>query len=352
MIVVFDLRDLAGPDVKVKLLLPHGDLVVDVDAMVSHPADNGITDHRPTIELTDEFRRHQLDDGKKPSTIECYQAVLNSFAEFCPTWPPTEETIREFLRIYREKEYSEITIHEYRMRLGHWLKWARAKGYLVGDPMQDIPRTKPDDPEIEVIPPRQLVRVIATLNDIIETAQPHHRNLPYERAIRDLAIIRLAYATGGRISEIANLELRDLNLEERLAIIQPGKSDRRVVYLSRQAVRVLITWLDIRPEIGTYVFTGTRGNGWTTRIERSGLYLMWRERQREAGIGPYKFHEIRHSHVTHSMDNGIPLHHVSAQAGHASPDITARLYIHSQDEERRRAYDGHNPDDMLEGMQA
>ncbi|MBE7556295.1 MAG: hypothetical protein HS126_35030 [Anaerolineales bacterium] len=49
------------------------------------------------------------------------------------------------------------------------------------------------------------------------------------------------------------------------------------------------------------------------------------------------------------MNNGIPLHHISQQAGHSRPDITLRIYTHSQDPERQRAYSDKNPDDTLEG---
>ena len=83
-------------------------------------------------------------------------------------------------------------------------------------------------------------------------------------------------------------------------------------------------------------------------LTASGIYHAWRDRQEQAKIGPYKFHEIRHSHITHSMDNGIPIHHVSRQAGHSSADITLRIYTHSKDPERKRAYSDKNPDDALE----
>jgi integrase len=72
------------------------------------------------------------------------------------------------------------------------------------------------------------------------------------------------------------------------------------------------------------------GNSWSkTPITGSGIYHAWQAWQALAGIGPYKFHELRHSHVTHSLDNGIPVHHVSRQAGHSSPDITLRI-LHLQ----------------------
>jgi integrase len=110
------------------------------------------------------------------------------------------------------------------------------------------------------------------------------------------------------------------------------------------------SWLQIRPSISEQLFIGTRGNGWSRKsLTGSGIYHAWRDWQEMAGVGPYKFHQIRHSHVTHSMDNGIPVHHVSRQAGHSSPDITLRIYTHSHDPERQLAYRDKNPDDLLEG---
>ncbi len=108
-------------------------------------------------------------------------------------------------------------------------------------------------------------------------------------------------------------------------------------------------WLEIRPEKGEQLFLGTRGNGWSQeQFTPAGIYQAWKERQKETKIGPYRFHEIRHSHITHSMNSAIPIHHVSKQAGHSSSDITLRVYTHSQDEERKQAYSGKNPDDLLE----
>jgi integrase len=48
------------------------------------------------------------------------------------------------------------------------------------------------------------------------------------------------------------------------------------------------------------------------------------------------------------MDNGIPIYHISRQAGHSKPDITLRIYAHSEDPERKQAYEGKNLDDDLE----
>jgi len=216
-----------------------------------------------------------------------------------------------------------------------------------------VTRRKMPFVEAEVIRPEDFVKVIKWLKEVRDTSLPRKRGLPYERAIRDLAIIRFTYATACRLGEVAGLRMRDLYLEESKVFVRPEtsktKKKRDYVFFGRQARVALEDWLAIRPNKGEQVFLGTRGNGWSKRLLSSGgIFQAWMGRQAEAGIGPYKFHEIRHSHVTHSLDNGIPVHHVSKQAGHSSADITLRIYTHSHDEERWRAYNALNPDDILE----
>ncbi len=221
------------------------------------------------------------------------------------------------------------------------------------DRLIKVDRRKMPLVEAGVIRPQDFVKVIKFLKGVINNSRPKQHTLPYERAIRDLAIIRFAYATGCRRGEVAGLRTRDLYLADNKAIIQlktsKTKRNRPDVFFGKQARLAIEDWLEIRPEKGEQLFLGTRGNGWSQeQFTPAGIYQAWKEWQKAAGVGPYRFHEIRHSHITHSMNSGIPIHHVSKQAGHSSSDITLRVYTHSQDEERKQAYSGKNPDDLLE----
>jgi integrase len=276
---------------------------------------------------------------------------LIALANFAPDWPPSAETVEAFLDSYDPKKYSGVTLAEYWGRLNTWFEWTIEQGYLDWNPMRRVTRRGMPKVEAGVIRPEDFVKVIKAIEQAANQSKPRQQGLPHERAIRDLALIRFTYATGCRRGEVAGLRLRDLYLEEQRATIyyKTSKSKHsRTVYFGRQAKRSLAAWLQIRPEGSEQVFLGTRGNGWSNvPFTPAGVYEAWQGWQQKVKIGPYRFHEIRHSHITHSLDNGIPVHHVSGQAGHSSPDITLRIYAHSQDPERQRAYNGKNPDDTL-----
>ncbi|MCB0190667.1 MAG: tyrosine-type recombinase/integrase [Anaerolineae bacterium] len=337
----------------VTLVFPGRQVVVDVKTGTIHdqPLNNQVA--MPTVVLVDKFKTHKKREEVSQSTITCYHSLLISFAEFAPQWPPTIEQVNQFLDIYRnEEEYSKVTLAEYWVRLNAWFKWAQKAGYIILNPMEQIERPKLPKVEASVIAPQDFVKVIKYLEQASVNLEPQQRGLPYERAVRDLAILRFTYATGCRIGEVAGLRMRDFYLKEGKAVIQPKTSktkEQRTVYFGRQAQHSLELWLKSRPDIGGQVFLGTKGNGWSKKpFTKYGIYQAWQARQEEACIGPYKFHEIRHSHVTHSLNNGIAVHHVSKQAGHKSPNTTLRIYAHSEDPERKRAYSAKNPDDSLE----
>ncbi len=326
-----------------------------IDFLTGRVYDKSTENENPiaTIEIVDKFKKHQERENLSKHTIKTYRPVLVALSSFAPVWPPTPAAIDDFLDGYKERKCSEVTLAEYWGRINTWLNWAFQRGYLDISPMRMVTRRKMPVVEAGVIRPRDFLKVIKYLKEIINSSRPRQQGLPYERAIRDLAIIRFAYATAFRRGEVAGLRMRDLYLEEGKVFVQPetskSKKKREYVFFGRQARLALADWLEIRPETGEQVFAGTRGNGWSRKsFTPEGVYQAWQGRQKEAGIGPYKFHEIRHSHITHSLDNGIPIHHVSKQAGHSSPDITLRIYTHSQDEERKLAYSGNNPDDLLE----
>jgi integrase len=61
------------------------------------------------------------------------------------------------------------------------------------------------------------------------------------------------------------------------------------------------------------------------------------QKVREAGLPPTKFHGLRHFHVSYLLKSGVPLHVVSARAGHANAAITLRVYAHLMGGEDERA---------------
>jgi integrase/recombinase XerD len=156
--------------------------------------------------------------------------------------------------------------------------------------------------------------------------------------LRDRAIIELLYASGLRISELANARLENFNGEERILRVVGKGSKTRLVPVGRKACEALAAYLSTeRPKLlsrrtGNEIFLSVRGTKMTTvriwqivkkHAKRSGL---------EANIYP---HLLRHSFATHLLGNGADLRIIQEMLGHA--DIsTTQVYTHV-DQQRLKA---------------
>ena len=299
------------------------------------------------------FVRYKKAEGRKKSTLASYTPVLNALAKYVTQWPITSETLYDFLDEYRKNGRNTTTLNEYWTRLNAFFEWSVTHGYAAFNPMKDVPKTQKSVKSVNAVPQTVIATVFSYIQRTINQSEPGRPNLVHERATRDLAIFRVAYSTGIRREGIATLHLDDLNLEQGEILLRneadkEGHGGKR--FLSKNAVASLKEWLAIRPDIGERVFIGTIGNGWNKKgiLKGAGILRAWKRWQRKSGITRiYSFHSLRHSHVSHSLNNGIPVHHVSTQAGHASPDVTLRIYTDPNPVERKHAYLAHNPDDSI-----
>ena len=156
--------------------------------------------------------------------------------------------------------------------------------------------------------------------------------------LRDRAMIELLYASGLRISELANARLENFNVEERILRVVGKGNKTRLVPVGRKACDAIAAYLSReRPKLvshrtGNDIFLSARGTKLTTvriwqivkkHAKRSGL---------EANIYP---HLLRHSFATHLLGNGADLRIIQEMLGHA--DIsTTQVYTHV-DQQRLKA---------------
>jgi integrase len=84
-----------------------------------------------------------------------------------------------------------------------------------------------------------------------------------------------------------------------------------------------------------YVFTTEIG----TPIDPDGLQRAWRKVSTRAGLGPLRFHALRHSAATVALAHGVPLEVISRRLGHARYAMTADVYAHVGCEAQRDAAD-------------
>jgi len=177
-----------------------------------------------------------------------------------------------------------------------------------------------------------------TLNEIQAEQLLEAIDITAPLGLRDRGMIELLYASGLRISELANARLENFNAEERILRVV-GKGDKtRLVPVGRKACEAMAAYLSTeRPKLVTHrtgneIFLSARGTKLTTvriwqivkkHAKRSGL---------ETNIYP---HLLRHSFATHLLGNGADLRIIQEMLGHA--DIsTTQVYTHV-DQQRLKA---------------
>ncbi|MGA2621900.1 MAG: site-specific tyrosine recombinase XerD [Thermoguttaceae bacterium] len=149
---------------------------------------------------------------------------------------------------------------------------------------------------------------------------------------RDRALLELLYATGCRASELSNLRLRDVHLDECYSICR-GKGDKeRMVPLGARAVAAVRAYLDEErselaaraPGAPDWLLLSRRGR----RLRRERIWELLKRYAARAGAGPdVSPHTLRHSFATHVLAGGADLRLVQEMLGHASI-ATTQIYTH------------------------
>jgi len=156
--------------------------------------------------------------------------------------------------------------------------------------------------------------------------------------LRDRAMIELLYASGLRISELANARLENFHPEEGTIRVIGKGNKMRIVPVGRKACEALACYLSTeRPKLvkrrsGSEIFLSERG----TRLTTARIWQIVKKNARQAGLEQNIYpHLLRHSFATHLLSNGADLRIIQEMLGHA--DIsTTQVYTHV-DQQRLKA---------------
>jgi integrase/recombinase XerD len=143
---------------------------------------------------------------------------------------------------------------------------------------------------------------------------------------RDSALLEFLYGTGARVSEAVSLDLTDVDVEDRVALVTGKGSKQRMVPLGSKAVEAIARWLPDRSAVvsrqqsGDPLFTSVRGR----RLSRQAMFNVVRDAARAGGIRIEKVspHVLRHSAATHMVEAGADLRTVQELLGHATISTT------------------------------
>jgi site-specific recombinase XerD len=148
------------------------------------------------------------------------------------------------------------------------------------------------------------------------------------RALRDLALIDLLFATGIRVGEASALDIRDFFVREAAFRVQgKGGRDRLAFIVDEETVRTQRTYLEARRSIKTEspaLFINASGRRLSTQGITNVIARLRREARIKRHVTP---HMLRHTVATLLLRNGVDIRVVQEFLGHASIATTQR-YTH------------------------
>jgi integrase/recombinase XerC len=162
--------------------------------------------------------------------------------------------------------------------------------------------------------------------------------------VRDLAMWELFYSSGLRLSELVQLDLKDIDLARGWVLVREGKGRKsRYVPIGHYAVDALTKWLKLRADFASSeeaaLFVGQRGGRIAARSVQ-GRLTRWQ--RQKAGDQPVHPHMLRHSFASHVLESGGDLRAVQDMLGHANLSTT-QIYTHLDFQRLASVYDQAHP---------
>lgn len=217
-----------------------------------------------------------------------------------------------------------------------FFKFAQLDGYRDDDPTELLESPQIGDHLPEVLSTEEVDR----LEESIDRSKWEGQ--------RNRAIIEVLFSCGLRVSELVNLKLSNLYLEEEYVRVLGKGSKERLVPISHKAIEALKYWfldrnlMKIKPGEEDYVFLNRRG----AHLTRTMILIMIKAQAKEAGIQKtISPHTLRHSFATALLEGGTDLRFIQALLGHE--DIgTTEIYTHIDTSTLRQEILEHHPRNM------
>jgi integrase/recombinase XerD len=280
-----------------------------------------------------------LERGLSARTIDAYGRDVHRLAAFMVARGvarPADVTatdLREFVYHLKDQGLQPSSIRRSVSAVRTYFGYLLAEGAVVSDPTDrvELPRSW-----------RRLPGVLSRdeVARILDAPDPADRLF-----WRDKAMLEFAYASGVRVGELITVKVRDVDLQEGLALVYGKGARERMVPLGRAALQALIVYLrETRPRLAGnrgqgIVFLNARG----TPLTRMGVWKILRRHVERAGLKKRVTpHTLRHSFATHLLEGGADLASVQEMLGHA--DIaTTQIYTHIEREYLRDVHRRYHP---------
>tara|TARA_Y100000588_G_scaffold393179_1_gene507905 strand:+ start:862 stop:1821 length:960 start_codon:yes stop_codon:yes gene_type:complete len=292
--------------------------------------------------LMEDFRKKLSKEmGYSSHTIRAYSNDLNSFIKFLSEYTNKKNpdflladklAIRNYLIQLHKRKISTTTSNRHISSLRSFYRYLQKEGLIKSNPTEHIELPKKKKKLPSFLPVDDAVQLM----DMVDTTS--------EEGARDSIILEILYGTGLRVSELTQLNLDDIDIENRMIHVKGKGKKERIVPITRKAKESIIKHLEYKNEVKHSVskhplLLNSRGN----RMSPESVRQILKKYRLEGNFG-YSFtpHSLRHSAATHLMENDTDLRAIQKLLGHSSLSTT-QTYTQVNFQQLQKVYDRSHP---------
>ena len=231
----------------------------------------------------------------------------------------TVSDLADYVDWLHKRNLAPASMARHIVSLRLFYRYLQLEGILLKNPAELLGSQKLWERVPHVLSPKQVDRLLTAPGQ----GDPCWR--------RDRALLEFLYATGCRVSEMTNLTLHDIHLDEKYCLCTGKGNKQRIVHLGKRAIEAFQDWAksernELLQKYGesNFAFISYRGK----RIRRERIWDLVKKYAERAGISAeISPHTMRHSFATHMLNGGADLRQVQEMLGHASI-ATTQIYTH------------------------
>ena len=250
-----------------------------------------------------------------PRTIDDYGQKIGAFIAFCNSQGAKEPTqitpnhVRVFLLVLRER-IKASSVHDYYGCINRFFNWLVSEGILDNSPLE---RMKPPRVPKQIIQPfsqDDIRRMLVVLSE------------DNFRGYRNRAIILTFLDTGLRLSELAAIQVNDIDFDNGIIKVMGKGRKERFVRVGKETQKALLRYLLMRKDGLSCLWASDHGEP----IKARGIQSLIKRLGQRAGITDARCsaHTFRHSFAVSCLRNGMGEFNLQSLLGHTTLQMTRR----------------------------
>jgi integrase/recombinase XerD len=283
----------------------------------------------------------EVEEGCSSSTIKAYRYDLNKFLDIIGDIEIDSTVIRQRIRLFlkklKDKGYTKKGIGRKIASLRSFFKFLTLNEYISKNPMSTIksPKIKLEENLPKFLKLSDIEEIFKKLKD--------KKLFNSKKSSRYYLIVRLFYSTMARVSELCNIQIKDIDFDKGYIKLRGKGNKERIVPVDQKTLEIFKEHLRNRIFYNSedYLLVNTRNQKLTPRVIQNDIKSI----KEKCGFSDSKVitpHVFRHTGATHLRRSGMDISELQDILGHSSPNTT-RIYAKNDITRLKESYSMMHP---------